>query len=96
MEVQNWNYKLDINDSTKFDFLYLDFRSDYGDIKNIVSKNNFKTLDSHNAAMFTQLGILRQQEDSIEEIFIDDVMATETLAELQQYTLPPSTQQCTL
>jgi len=61
-----------------------------------MGKNNFKTLNSPNAAMFTQIGILRHQEDSIEEIFIDDVMATDSLAELQQHTLQPSTQQCTL
>ena len=47
-----------------------------------MGKNHFKNLPAKDALMFTQIGILRTQEDSIEEILIDGAMETDNLTEL--------------
>lgn len=47
-----------------------------------MGKHHFKNLPSQDALMFTQIGILRTQEDTIEEIFIDGAMETDNLTEL--------------
>lgn len=47
-----------------------------------MGKHHFKTLPTAEALMFTQIGILRAQEDSIEEILIDGAIETDNLTEL--------------
>lgn len=47
-----------------------------------MGKNNFKNLPTKNALMFTQIGILRTQEKSVETILIDGAMETDNLTEL--------------
>lgn len=47
-----------------------------------MGKQHFKTLFAKDALMFTQIGILRTQEDSIEEILIDGAIETDNLTEL--------------
>ena len=47
-----------------------------------MGKNHFKNLPAKDALMFTQIGILRTQEDTVEEIYIDDAMETDNLTEL--------------
>lgn len=42
----------------------------------------FKTLPSENADMFNQIGILRNQQDKVEVIYIDKAFATDNLTEL--------------
>lgn len=67
----------DINDSTKFDFLYLDFGSDYGDIKNIVRREStnqvFFTgkngLYSFNLNDFTSIGVANSYSNTISGTF---------------------------
>jgi hypothetical protein len=47
-----------------------------------MGKNNFQTLPVKDALMFTQIGILRSQENSTEEILIDGALQTDNLTEL--------------
>jgi len=47
-----------------------------------MGKNQFKNLPLKDALMFTQIGILRTQEDSVEEILIDGAIETDNLTEL--------------
>lgn len=47
-----------------------------------MGKNYFKNLPAKDALMFTQIGILRTQEKTIEEIFIDGALETDNLTEL--------------
>lgn len=47
-----------------------------------MGKNYFKNLPARDAVMFTQLGISRAQEDSVEEIYIDGAIETDNLTEL--------------
>ena len=47
-----------------------------------MGKNQFKNLPTKDALMFTQIGILRTQENSVEEILIDGAMETDNLTEL--------------
>jgi len=47
-----------------------------------MGKNHFKNLPARDALMFTQIGILRTQEKSIEEILIDGAVETDNLTEL--------------
>lgn len=45
-------------------------------------KHHFKNLPAKDALMFTQIGILRTQEDTVEEIYIDGAIETDNLTEL--------------
>lgn len=45
-------------------------------------KHYFKNLPAKDALMFTQIGILRTQEQTIEEMYIDGAMETDNLTEL--------------
>lgn len=47
-----------------------------------MGKNQFKNLPTKDALMFTQIGILRTQEATVEEILIDGAMETDNLTEL--------------
>jgi len=47
-----------------------------------MGKHNFQTLPVKDALMFTQIGILRSQENSTEEILIDGALQTDNLTEL--------------
>ena len=47
-----------------------------------MGKNHFKNLPAKDALMFTQIGILRTQENTVEEILIDGAMETDNLTEL--------------
>jgi hypothetical protein len=47
-----------------------------------MGKNHFQTLPVKDALMFTQIGILRTQEDSTAEILIDGALRTDNLTEL--------------
>lgn len=47
-----------------------------------MGKNFFKNLPTKDALMFTQIGILRTQEETVEEIFIDGALETDNLTEL--------------
>lgn len=47
-----------------------------------MGKNNFQTLPAKDALMFTQIGILRTQENSTEEIYLDGALETDNLTEL--------------
>lgn len=47
-----------------------------------MGKYFFQTLNKSDADMFNQLGILRDQQDKIETIYIDKVFATDNLTEL--------------
>lgn len=47
-----------------------------------MGKHRFKTLPAADALMFTQIGILRTQEERIEEILIDGAIETDNLTEL--------------
>lgn len=47
-----------------------------------MGKNYFKNLPATDALMFTQIGILRTQEETVEEIFIDGALETDNLTEL--------------
>lgn len=47
-----------------------------------MGKNHFKNLPAKDALMFTQIGILRTQEETSEEIFIDGAIETDNLTEL--------------
>jgi hypothetical protein len=47
-----------------------------------MGKNQFKNLPLKDALMFTQIGILRTQEESVEEILIDGAIETDNLTEL--------------
>lgn len=47
-----------------------------------MGKNYFKNLPAKDALMFTQIGFLRAQEKSVEEIFIDGALETDNLTEL--------------
>jgi len=59
-----------------------------------MGSNHFSTLNKPQATMFTQLGLLRAQENSIEAIIIDDAVATDNLAELQKYRALPLLKTC--
>ena len=45
-------------------------------------KNQFKNLPAKDALMFTQIGILRAQEKSVEEILLDGAIETDNITEL--------------
>lgn len=45
-------------------------------------KHYFQTLPAADAHMFNQIGILRNQQEKVETIFIDKVLATDNLTEL--------------
>ncbi len=47
-----------------------------------MGKHYFKNLPTQDALMFTQIGILRTQEPTVEEIFIDGALETDNLTEL--------------
>ncbi len=47
-----------------------------------MGKHHFKNLFAKDALMFTQIGILRTQEDSVEEILIDGAIETDNITEL--------------
>ncbi len=47
-----------------------------------MGKHHFKNLPTQDALMFTQIGILRTQENSEEEILIDGAVETDNLTEL--------------
>ncbi len=47
-----------------------------------MGKHYFKNLPTKDALMFTQIGILRTQESTIEEIIIDGALETDNLTEL--------------
>lgn len=47
-----------------------------------MGKNHFKNLPAKDALMFTQIGILRTQEKTVEDILIDGAMETDNLTEL--------------
>lgn len=47
-----------------------------------MDKHHFQTLPTTDAPMFTQIGILRSQENSTEEIYIDGALETDNLTEL--------------
>lgn len=47
-----------------------------------MGKHHFKNLPAKDALMFTQIGILRTQENSAEEILIDGALETDNLTEL--------------
>lgn len=47
-----------------------------------MGKNHFKNLPAKDALMFTQIGILRTQEKTVEEIIIDGALETDNLTEL--------------
>jgi hypothetical protein len=47
-----------------------------------MGKHHFQTLPVKDALMFTQIGILRHQETSTEEILIDGALRTDNLTEL--------------
>ncbi len=47
-----------------------------------MGKHHFQTLPEKNVLMFTQIGILRTQENSTEEIYIDGALQTDNLTEL--------------
>lgn len=47
-----------------------------------MGKNNFQTLPAQDALMFTQIGILRTQENNTAEIYIDGALETDNLTEL--------------
>lgn len=45
-------------------------------------KNTFQTLPQDHVEMFTQIGILRNKEETVESILIDGALETDSLAEL--------------
>ena len=47
-----------------------------------MGKHHFKNLPTKDALMFTQIGLLRTQEDRVEEILIDGAVETDNLTEL--------------
>ena len=47
-----------------------------------MGKNHFKNLPAKDALMFTQIGILRTQEKTVEDILIDGAIETDNLTEL--------------
>lgn len=47
-----------------------------------MGKHHFQNLPTEDALMFTQIGILRSQEKTVEEILIDGAMETDNLTEL--------------
>lgn len=47
-----------------------------------MGKNLFRNLPAKDALMFTQIGILRSREETVEEIFIDGALETDNLTEL--------------
>lgn len=47
-----------------------------------MGKNHFQTLPAKDALMFTQIGILRTQENNTETIYIDGALQTDNLTEL--------------
>ena len=47
-----------------------------------MGKHHFKNLPTQDALMFTQIGILRTQEKTVEEILIDGAIETDNLTEL--------------
>ena len=49
---------------------------------NHMGKHQFKNLPAKDALMFTQIGILRTQEEAVEEIYIDGALETDNLTEL--------------
>lgn len=47
-----------------------------------MGKHHFKNLPAKDALMFTQIGILRTQEPTVEEILVDGAIETDNLTEL--------------
>jgi hypothetical protein len=47
-----------------------------------MGKNQFKNLPAKDSLMFTQIGILRTQEKTVEDILVDGAMETDNLTEL--------------
>lgn len=47
-----------------------------------MGKHHFSTLPHKEALMFTQIGILRSQQDAVEEILIDAAYEASSMAEL--------------
>ena len=49
-----------------------------------MGQHRFSTLPHEEALMFTQIGILRSQQDVVEEILVDAVYEADSLAELRE------------
>lgn len=60
-----------------------------------MGKQIFKTLPTQDALMFTQIGILRRQEKTVEEILIDAAITTDNLPELLAYQQQLIAHNCT-
>ena len=55
-----------------------------------MGQHHFRTLPEKEAAMFTQIGILRTQQEVVEEILIDEAYEAGSLVELREWVAKAS------